>query len=637
MYCITRRIHFRLMTILQSIHDGCRVLTESMRRIREHGHDYKLLEGIYENHFVYSSLRKRHHIIKGLAVAVILLLCFFFSALPTTSRQRLGYHDPRLCYHPIVRLASEAAMTFNNTLKRQSKSLDEAVTEYRRRYEMPPPPHFDKWYEFAKERDTVLIDEFDTIYHSLLPFWGILPSTIRLRVREDLGSTYNKLMGISIRSGRPIYLGNGQGDFQENATIKQLEKFSQWLPDMDLEFNAHDEPRVAVPHDELQELITKSQAAQSRLNKSRSLSNNYSQIEIESPIPESFKSRFIDLEQQETWLYSRLSCPLDSPARSLDGNAPDNTSAFAMQPLGFVYNQTAFSDICNSPSLRHQLGIFEYPNALKITNELGPIFSMSRPSLFQDIPVPSPYYYEGCSDFDTESAMDWESKKGQLYWRGGTTGGVSLGGSWRNLQRQRVIGRLTYDSPPRYLLERNENSTFPIHGEEEWTLRQEKDTELSDYFNAHFVDIVNCGEDCDDEKEYFNTVDRDEPTEAWKYKCLLDMDGHAYSGRFYSFMRSKSVPLKLTYFREWHENILIPWVHYVPLNKDGDEIPEIIRFFEQDPVGQEIARDIGEGGQLWANKAIRNDDMDVYMFRLMLYARVQDDQRENLGFRFRGS
>jgi hypothetical protein len=64
--------------------------------------------------------------------------------------------------------------------------------------------------------------------------------------------------------------------------------------------------------------------------------------------------------------------------------------------------------------------------------------------------------------------------------------------------------------------------------------------------------------------------------------------------------------------------VLFPWVHYVPLNKDANEIPEIVRFFEQDPAGQEIARTIGEEGQSWAAKALQNDDMDVYMFRLML-------------------
>ncbi|KAJ5721950.1 Lipopolysaccharide-modifying protein [Penicillium malachiteum] len=425
MHRVTCRIRFRLMTILQFKQAAGR----------------KPLEGTHEKHVVYYLLGKKHRIIKGLVGAVILLLCFSFSALPTISHQ--PYHDPRLCYHPIVRLTSEAAMTFNNTLNRQSKSLDEAVAQYERRYNLPPPPHFDKWYEFAKERDTILIDQFDTIHNSLLPFWGILLSTIRSRVREDPGYPYNKLMGISIRNGRPIYLGNGQGDFQGNATMKQFNKFAQWLPDMNLEFNAHDEPRVVVPHDELHELITKGQAAESRLNKSRSSSNNYSDIEIESPIPEYSQSRFIDLELQKKWLYPRLSCPLDSAAKNLDGNAPDNTSAFDFCTI------KAHSAI--SATVLHfaiSSSIFEYPNALNITNELVPIFSMSHPSLFQDIPVPSPYYYEGLSDFETQSAVDWDSMKAQLYWRGGTTGGVSLGGSWRNLQRQRAIGRLTYDSPP---------------------------------------------------------------------------------------------------------------------------------------------------------------------------------------------
>jgi hypothetical protein len=60
----------------------------------------------------------------------------------------------------------------------------------------------------------------------------------------------------------------------------------------------------------------------------------------------------------------------------------------------------------------------------------------------------------------------------------------------------------------------------------------------------------------------------------WKYRYLLDMDGHAYSGRFYAFLNSKSVPFKLTFFNlsnfvavlvEWHvvdpgeENVLVPF------------------------------------------------------------------------------
>jgi hypothetical protein len=33
---------------------------------------------------------------------------------------------------------------------------------------------------------------------------------------------------------------------------------------------------------------------------------------------------------------------------------------------------------------------------------------------------------------------------------------------------------------------------------------------------------------------------------------------------------------------------------------------------EEDPAGQQIARSIGEEGQSWAARTIRNDDIDVY-------------------------
>jgi hypothetical protein len=42
-------------------------------------------------------------------------------------------------------------------------------------------------------------------------------------------------------------------------------------------------------------------------------------------------------------------------------------------------------------------------------------------------------------------------------------------------------------------------------------------------FNAHFVAIVFCeGQDCSDEKMFFDVVGRDDENEAWKYRYLLD-------------------------------------------------------------------------------------------------------------------
>src|SRR2546423_7953432 len=43
--------------------------------------------------------------------------------------------------HPIHRLISNAQSEFQSTRARQSRSLSDAVAEYRRRYKLPPPPH----------------------------------------------------------------------------------------------------------------------------------------------------------------------------------------------------------------------------------------------------------------------------------------------------------------------------------------------------------------------------------------------------------------------------------------------------------------------------------------------------------------
>jgi hypothetical protein len=59
----------------------------------------------------------------------------------------------------------------------------------------------------------------------MLPIWGLSPSTIRSRVREDLGFD-NVVMGISIRNSEPIHLGSGQGNFQRDVVIKQFNEFA---------------------------------------------------------------------------------------------------------------------------------------------------------------------------------------------------------------------------------------------------------------------------------------------------------------------------------------------------------------------------------------------------------------------------
>lgn len=167
-----RRIRLWLMTLLQSSQAGIMAILESLRAGPWAHSNYQLLEGAREKsyHFYARTTKRTWSIACWIAAVIFLFWCF--PLLPINSSR---VANERLCDHPISILASEASETYNATVRRQSKSLDEAVTEYRRRYGMPPPPHFDKWYDFAKQRNTMLIDEYDTVYHSLLPFWGTFP------------------------------------------------------------------------------------------------------------------------------------------------------------------------------------------------------------------------------------------------------------------------------------------------------------------------------------------------------------------------------------------------------------------------------------------------------------------------------
>lgn len=105
--------------------------------------------------------------------------------------------------HPIHQLITKAEHDFTTLESRQSKTLSEAVKEYRRRYRISPPPNFDQWFRLAQDRNVRLIDEYDTIYHALLPFWALDPSLIRKRAREALGFD-NAFLGVLIRDGAVV-------------------------------------------------------------------------------------------------------------------------------------------------------------------------------------------------------------------------------------------------------------------------------------------------------------------------------------------------------------------------------------------------------------------------------------------------
>lgn len=542
--------------------------------------------------------------------------------------------------HPAAQLINAAETEFQQLLQRQSKSLDQAVHEYRRRNGIAPPPHFDKWFEFAQRRNVIMIDEFDMINQMLLPFWALKPETIRSRIKNAIGHDDSALVAVAIRNGEVVSIGNGD-EWQQQATTGMMKDFVAWLPDMDLGFNIHDEPRVVVPNDHLSAMIAKvREQVLPRVAKNPTPQNNFSKrpkdLNDGKRFDEISTSKFNRFAHQQTWTHSRLSCPASSQAQTFEEAAADNLTTYAAGPLNYVYNVTAFSDVCNSPSFSSSFGFFERPNAFSITHELTPIFSQSKISSFQDILYPSPWYWFGKVGYDSNHDTPWENKTNSLYWRGSTTGGFSRNGGWRRQHRQHVVKRLNAPDKVQIL-------TNPEY--EPDTKLAVKDIDrraLQHLVDVKFSHVGQCDPgDCDAQKEFFEVVERVDGQDAWYHKHLLDMDGNAFSGRFYSFLKSRSLTYKMSIFREWHAEWLKPWVHYIPMSLKGDEHLDLVRWFSGDrtdvnevggkgkekkadkggngdTLGEKKAREIAQRSTEWHDKVLRNADFETWFFRLLL-------------------
>jgi hypothetical protein len=532
--------------------------------------------------------------------------------------------------HPAAQLIDAAEKEFQDTLNKQSKSLAGAVQEYRRRHGIAPPPHFDKWYEFATRNGVVMIDEFDTINEMLLPFWALKPATIRSRIANALGHDDSALIAIAIRHGAVENFQNGE-EWQQQATIGMMKDFVQYLPDMDLGFNMHDEPRVVVPNELLSAMVSKAKdEVLPRIAKNSTPRNAFSarpdDLNDGTRFAETSTTKFNRFAHQQTWTHSRLSCSSDTQAQTFEDYASDNLTAFAASPLGHIYNTTAFSDICNSPSLSSTYGFFERPNAFSITHELTPIFSQSKLSSFQDILYPSPWYWMGKVGYDETHDTTWENKTNSLYWRGSTTGGFSRNGGWRRQHRQHIVRRLNAPDTAQILSPSpNDPKTHVVTDIERKS--------LSELIDVHFSHIGQCDPgDCDAQQEFFKVTERVDGQDAWYYRHLLDMDGNAFSGRFYAFLKSRSLTYKMALFREWHAEWLWSWVHYIPLSLEGDEHLDLVKWFSSGE-GEAKARSIAERSIGWHDKVLRNVDFEVWFFRLLLeYGRVVDDGREEIGY-----
>lgn len=575
-------------------------------------------------------------------------------------------------FHPIDLLTFNAHNKYLKYLNYASKSknLRDAVRIYQERYQDNPPPKFDIWLEFARNRSVVITDEFNQIYNDLLPFRAIAPADLRQQTWEMVSNPWNEISGITIRDGKAKVQENvlPTHRWMLEGIVKMVEKFSQHLPDMDLAFNLNDESRVALRYEDLQSLGE--QAITHVFTQTSSFSSNRSsgwQAVPKEPTTDtifenwSFKNTFSE--------WAALTCPPDSPARrrlSPLFKSQLCLDCAADHSLGqFISNWSVAADPCHQPDLANLHGFYLSPSAFKATHKLRPVFSQSKVRGFNDILYPSAWNYldkvaykpvnvtgvSGSSLYLPGSPdPPFREKEQLLYWRGATSEGFSSGlGAWRGMARQRMVHmannltRSAHDGVTILLPNRKHPDKYTYT-----TLPGSSLDSIGLKTSVRFVDnIVRCADpDCVAQAAEFGLVKAHDFQKHWRYKYLVDLDGAGFSGRFLPFLQSHSLPFKSALFREWYDSRLIPWMHFVPLDIRLHGVWSTLAYFAGvhgvDSIGrkwewQGHEREgelIAEHGRDWAEKVLRKEDMEVYFFRLLLeWGRLTDDKRDELGFK----
>ncbi|KAI1841135.1 hypothetical protein JX266_012670 [Neoarthrinium moseri] len=542
----------------------------------------------------------------------------------------------------------------------QSKNLNEAALEYTQRYGIPPPPNFDKWYEYAVSVNSPIIDDFAQIHTDLLPYWGISPALIRERTVHLLEHPLLSFGGLIIEGGKVEISPHIRGTHRWMMEVMQgmIEPFAQWLPDMQLAFNLDDECRVSVPFERLN--AYRNTGLKARAHVASGVEFHGFSPSQTPPWPKEYLAP-LDEEadkpkKDELWkktspwfqnwskspiFYEWISsaCPPDAPVNSFhwwNRKAECPSCSAPHMTDSVVSNWTLSGDLCHQPDLAYLHGFLSSPSAMSATHTLFPVFSQSRMHNFADILYPNPWNFGDKVAYDDGKAIPWHQKMNSVYWRGASSDGFAAHGAWQTFLRARFVYMAEHlksffgtASLMSFVSDKHVAQTPSIHASD--------DTPVA--VNVSFVGkFGRCDErDCIAEHTTFYGSPTAEPSpsldfqEHWRHRHLIDLDGAAFSGRFLPFLKSASLPYRAALFRTWWEERVHPWRHFVPLDVRLSDIWTVVSYFGGKGGGD--AEMIAKQGREWANKALRKEDMRAYMFRLLLeWGRLVDDRRDELGF-----
>lgn len=212
------------------------------------------------------------------------------------------------------------------------------------------------------------------------------------------------------------------------------------------------------------------------------------------------------------------------------------------------------------------------------------------------------------SDFaNDEDIVPWEERNDErLFWRGSTTGmwhsarDEGDGESWRGSQRVRLVNWTSADAPM-YAIRSGTSSSLVEYldpsGAEKGRVGEPKRIARRK-LNRAIMDVAFGGSPIQCEASSVASLPSGpEPRDvcalmasslaftgmvekgrngAGKYKYLLDVDGNGWSARFRRLLSQDAVVFKNTLYPEWYLDRVEPWVHYVPVKVDYEDLHDIL-------------------------------------------------------------
>ncbi|KDR70234.1 hypothetical protein GALMADRAFT_160044 [Galerina marginata CBS 339.88] len=516
--------------------------------------------------------------------------------------------------HPIYELISRAEADWEVKLQGASRTLKEAVVEYRRRYKREPPKGFDLWWKYAKDHNVQLPDEYDQIYNDLEPFWGIEPlDLIEIHQENELEKdTYTigkndtgevEVVTYAFEEGRYDQLIVGSRD-----VIELLRQIQDDLPPFHMTLSPHDGPG------RLSDYGVKGAA-------------------LEAAAGQTYVERdALPAVNSIGWVSA---CPPDSLARqksiNLDSPPPRPTKKT------FIWNHQQSMDPCNHPDHFYHHGQFlSYNKGPSPQHGLVPEFSYCSTAIHHNVRIPVPYGWVE-DIYPRSDDPEWDQKIDErLLWRGSNTGIYHNEIShWEDSHRDFLVSFANDLEGTIKLLPPNR-----ARNEKLGHLREIRKSRI----NPAVMDVAFAGVPiacspgiCELLEEVYPWRNWQSIQEAGNYKYVIDVDGNGWSGRFKRLITSNALIFKSTIYPEWYTDRVAPWVHYVPIQIDLSDLHDALIFFRGDGNGdgahEHLARKIAIAGRKWSKAFWRKEDLTSYFFRLILeYARLMNKDRESMSY-----